>query len=98
MLSNNSNSMKHSELVISSFVPLNIVRMNMKPIQHGSVTCCICKYLPGKFMPIQCVNRTTPIAHKICADCWWDEEKGFALETNCHKCPGCIVTKNDLSR
>jgi hypothetical protein len=29
-------------------------------------------------------------AHRICQDCWWDPEKGFAREGANHECPGCI--------
>jgi hypothetical protein len=28
-------------------------------------------------------------AHRICEDCWWDEQTGFALESSSHECPGC---------
>jgi len=31
--------------------------------------------------------------HKICENCWWDEEQGFALEHTNHKCPGCKIKK-----
>ena len=31
--------------------------------------------------------------HKICENCWWDEEQGFALENTSHKCPGCKIKK-----
>ncbi len=54
--------------------------------------CCICKNEPGTLLPTQCVKKMEMV-HKICETCWWDEEKGFARENGCHKCPGCM-TKN----
>jgi hypothetical protein len=28
-------------------------------------------------------------AHRICQDCWWDQNIGFAREEGTHRCPGC---------
>ena len=78
--------------VHSNMVPLNIVRMNLIEKVASSSVCCVCKTQTGTFMPIQCFNyRSESNAHKICSDCWWDEEKGFAIEFKSHKCPGCKV-------
>lgn len=57
-------------------------------------TCCVCRKMPGKFLPIQCYKKAECTSHKICENCWWDEETGFASEMGSHKCPGCIVRKS----
>ena len=35
-------------------------------------------------------------SHKICQDCWWDKDTGFAREGTNHACPGCV--KNPISK
>lgn len=42
------------------------------------------------FVPGKCLMKHGKAAHRICEDCWWDNEKGFALETSSHECPGCL--------
>ena len=99
--------------VPSMLVPLNIIRMNerqntmsprsvselsiQKKTQNADV-CCVCTKQSGKFMPIQCFYyRSESNSHKICQDCWWDEEKGFAIESKSHKCPGCVEERRNLN-
>ena len=57
------------------------------------VICSMCEKmvdLKDTFVPGKCLTDHGKAAHRICKDCWWDEEKGFALETSSHKCPGCV--------
>ncbi len=56
------------------------------------VQCCMCGKmvdLKDTFVPGECLVNHAKAAHRICEDCWWDDKKGFALETTSHKCPGC---------
>ena len=56
------------------------------------VNCCMC----GKeidvnkgSIPRVCLAKYGLNAHRICQDCWWDPEIGFAREDGDHSCPGC---------
>jgi hypothetical protein len=40
-------------------------------------------------LPSECKIKHGLRAHRICKECWFDEEDGFALEGKSHKCPGC---------
>ena len=57
------------------------------------VSCCVCE---GTFprddtlVPARCLKENRERAHRICQDCWWDPETGFARENAPHGCPGCI--------
>jgi hypothetical protein len=56
--------------------------------------CCMCgKVINNEhsliLMPSECKIKYGSRAHRICEECWFDEEKGFALEGRSHKCPGC---------
>jgi hypothetical protein len=42
------------------------------------------------FIPSECLMKYGVISHRICQDCWWNDKTGFAQESSCHKCPGCI--------
>ena len=59
--------------------------------------CCMC----GKpvdlddrvnaLIPKQCLNKYGRMAaHRICKECWFEPETGFAVEGANHKCPGCV--------
>jgi len=54
--------------------------------------CCIC----GKsihndgLMPRSCYMKHGENAHRICQECWWNENTGFAKENAVHGCPGCL--------
>lgn len=58
------------------------------------VKCCICERMVNKadtMIPRECLTKYGyKVAHRICKDCWWDPETGFAREEGSHKCPGCI--------
>jgi hypothetical protein len=56
------------------------------------VKCCMCEKmveLKNTFMPRECLMKHGKAAHRICEDCWWDPQAGFALESSSHECPGC---------
>ena len=60
---------------------------------NENVKCCMCEKMINKkntLSPRECLNEHGPGAHRICQECWWDPEKGFASEDVSHKCPGCI--------
>jgi hypothetical protein len=58
------------------------------------VRCCMCEKMVDKnktFIPMNCLkNNWKAAAHRICEECWWDPNTGFALENASHKCPGCV--------
>jgi hypothetical protein len=58
------------------------------------VKCCMCERMVNKnetLIPRECLLKYgKDKAHRICQDCWWDPEKGFARENAPHGCPGCI--------
>jgi hypothetical protein len=62
-------------------------------MSEKDVKCCICERMVHKeytFIPKEClINNGKKAAHRICRDCWWNPESGFAREDACHKCPGC---------
>ena len=43
----------------------------------------------ARLHPRKCYNENTN-PHQICPECWFDETRGFALESANHKCPGCM--------
>jgi hypothetical protein len=59
-----------------------------------STQCCMCdREFSNKstmFTPLPCLRRNGFRAHKICDECWWDPQIGFARENDLHKCPGCV--------
>lgn len=61
---------------------------------EDKVKCCICQMHVNKnsaFIPRQCLMKYgEKAAHRICANCWWDESTGFARENASHNCPGCL--------
>ena len=57
-----------------------------------NVTCCMCERTVKKddtLVPRECLIKYGKTAHRICQDCWWDPNIGFAREDASHKCPGC---------
>ena len=52
--------------------------------------------------PARCLKKHGMRAHKICSNCWWDKDTGFASECASHICPGCEknipLTKIDVSK
>jgi len=61
--------------------------------QEEKVTCCICEREVNKnntLIPRECLMKNGSKAHRICHDCWWNPESGFAREDADHRCPGCL--------
>lgn len=61
---------------------------------ENSTPCCMCDRAfqnnSKMFTPLACLRRNGFRAHKICDECWWDPQIGFAKENALHKCPGCV--------
>ena len=59
-----------------------------------NVKCCMCEKIVDKnntFIPKEClINNGKKAAHRICKECWWNPETGFAREDAPHNCPGCL--------
>ena len=58
----------------------------------ANVPCCVCdREFPREsmFIPLVCLQKNRERAHRICSDCWWDPQIGFARENAPHGCPGC---------
>ena len=56
------------------------------------VNCCMCEKsvaIEGTLQPRMCLGKYGSKAHRICQDCWWNSESGFAREGVSHECPGC---------
>lgn len=54
--------------------------------------CCMCEHRVSErntLNPSACLMKYGSKAHRICSHCWWDREKGFAIEGANHECPGC---------
>ena len=57
--------------------------------------CCMCNKTlnvndkTNALIPLECLRKRGLAAHRICKECWFDDEDGFALEGKSHKCPGC---------
>ena len=61
--------------------------------ENEKVTCCICEREVDKsntLVPRACLIDNGRAAHRICHDCWWNPESGFAREDADHRCPGCL--------
>jgi len=57
-----------------------------------TVNCCMCRKLvdvPDTLIPQICLRAHGSGAHRICQDCWWNPDTGFAREGVAHPCPGC---------
>jgi hypothetical protein len=61
---------------------------------NEKVNCCMCEREVDKnntLIPRACLIEHGISAHRICNDCWWNPESGFAREVRSdHKCPGCV--------
>ena len=56
------------------------------------VKCCMCEKtvaVDGSLRPRACLEKHGSASHRICQDCWWNNEYGFAREGVSHECPGC---------
>jgi hypothetical protein len=61
--------------------------------ENEKVTCCVCEREADKsntLVPRVCLQNNGFAAHRICKDCWWNPESGFAREDSDHRCPGCL--------
>jgi hypothetical protein len=67
------------------FMPIACFHRDAK--YTNSRSCFTCPHVRSSIV-FHCKN------HKICENCWWDEEQGFALEHTSHKCPGCKIKKS----
>jgi len=59
---------------------------------NANIPCCMCerKFPRDKmFVPSACLRKNLERAHRICEDCWWEPQTGFAREDTHHSCPGC---------
>ena len=59
---------------------------------NENVTCSMCEKDINKkdtLIPRVCLNEHGRRAHRICSECWWNPETGFAREGTKHQCPGC---------
>ena len=64
----------------------------ISPNTNANVPCCMCdREFPRESMiiPLACLQKNHERAHRICQDCWWDPQMGFAREDAPHGCPGC---------
>lgn len=59
--------------------------------------CCMCDQpvdlddRVNALVPKQCLNQHgRTAAHRICKECWFAPESGFAVEGAAHECPGCV--------
>jgi len=59
---------------------------------EDKVNCCICRgevNINETLMPSGCKINHGKRAHRICEECWWNPENGFAKENLKRECPGC---------
>ena len=67
--------------------------VNTPPIEPtAQISCCMCdnQFQRNEMMvPARCLRKNEERAHRICQDCWWNPETGFARENAPHGCPGC---------
>jgi hypothetical protein len=67
-------------------------RKVLKAGNGTQVKCSMCEKMVNKddtLVPSGCLTKHGKGAHRICNNCWWNSEKGFASEGMSHKCPGC---------
>jgi hypothetical protein len=59
---------------------------------EDKVNCCICGKevnIDDSLIPSGCKLKHGLRGHRVCQECWWNEETGFGKEGSIHKCPGC---------
>ena len=60
---------------------------------YDKVKCCVCERkvaIQDTLIPVKCLKINGLKAHRICSECWWAPDTGFATEGLSHKCPGCV--------
>ncbi len=76
-----------------AFSNYNIKARGPSPIsQNALIPCCMCErefHRDDMLVPLACLQKHGERAHRICRDCWWDPQIGFAREDAPHGCPGC---------
>jgi len=71
------------------------LRFRTRKLRGGNgekVECSMCGKMVSiedTFVPRECLMKHFKGAHRICQNCWWNRDTGFALESSSHKCPGC---------
>jgi len=68
--------------------------MKLKQIEnkYDKTKCCMCSKDTQNevlLIPLACLNLHGQKSHRICQECWWNKETGFARENGSHCCPGC---------
>lgn len=55
--------------------------------------CVMCNKINNEvgLIPMSCYKIYGLNGHRICSECWWNNEYGFARENASHKCPGCLL-------
>ena len=71
----------------------NVKARGPSPISANAlIPCCMCDrefHRNDMLVPLACLQKHRERAHRICKDCWWDPQIGFAREDASHGCPGC---------
>ena len=71
-----------------------MIRIDKKvETNYDIVICCMCGKELDKsdtLVPQICYQKYGQKAHRICCECWWNPETGFAREGAPHRCPGCV--------
>lgn len=92
---NNNKSRKHNNKSRKiKMQKYNIIMTNLGrgPYDENTTNCCMCGKPVDKdraLMPSECSIKHGRRAHRICEECWFRPETGFAVEGRSHKCPGC---------
>ena len=69
------------------------IKKNKKGGNNEKVNCCMCRKsvdIKDTLVPRSCLIKNGQNAHRICRECWWNPDNGFARENASHGCPGCI--------
>lgn len=68
------------------------LKKNRKGGNNETVNCCMCGRevnINDTLVPSKCLQINGKRAHRICSECWWNPDTGFARENAPHGCPGC---------
>ncbi len=86
-----------SELTFGGAKRRKTKKNTKKPKLTYDHRCCMCDKpvdlddRVNALVPKQCLNKYGRMAaHRICKECWFEPETGFAVEGAVHKCPGCV--------
>jgi len=87
-----SRKLRSKKLISRKLISRKLISRKLRGGNEEKVQCCMCEKIVAvkdTFVPRECLMKHGKAAHRICEDCWWDKENGFARETASHKCPGC---------